>query len=193
MSDQETLSSEGGIGIEFSAPSPYDLPEKLRVEAQDPEEEKSEESPTEDTPEEPAEEAADDPLAEEEPEEEKVGPSEEEMLESIEKSPGVQWRKYLRPVLKIIKDTKLKVPIELHNSYTVGMDDDTSLGFHIVGIVHFIDEVPADVAAQLKGETLRYDAFVTPDGNLGDVDLLYPTLQAPYEPTFRINRNVERL
>ena len=87
----------------------------------------------------------------------------------------------------------MKVPIELHNSYAVGVDDDTSLGFHITGVVHFIDEVPEDVAAQLDGEILRYDASITPDGIISNVDLVYPTLKPPYEPTFHINRNVDSL
>ena len=194
MSDKDFPSSEGGIDIEYGASSPFELPDAMRVEAEDPEEEKDEEAPAEDAPAEDTDVPAEDALMADEPEEaEEVGPSEEEMLDEIEKSPGVQWRKYLRPILKIIKDTKLKVPIELHNSYTVGMDDDTSLGFHITGVVHFLEEIPPDVAVRLKGETLRYDASITPDGRLGDVDLLYPTLTTPYEPTYRINRNVDSL
>jgi hypothetical protein len=182
MSEKETL-SEGGIALQYAAPSPYDLPTAIQVEAQDPEEKTDEVAPAEDAP-------ADEPT-DEEPKE--TGPSEEEMLDEIENSPGVQWKKYLRPILKIIKDTKLKVPIELHNSYTIGLDNDTSLGFHIVGIVHFLEDVPEDIAVELQGEPLRFDAAITPDGSLGDVDLVYPTLSTPYMPTFHVNRNVYHL
>lgn len=186
MSDKETR-SEGGIALQYAGASPYDLPEAIQVEAKDPEEEKPEEESEDATP---AEEEEEEEANEDEQE---AGPSEEEMLDEIENSPGVQWKKYLRPILKIVKDTKLRVPIELHNSYAIGIDDDTSLGFHITGVVHFLGEVPADVAAQLDGGTLRFDASVTPDGTISGVDLVYPTLKPSYEPTFHINRNVDRL
>lgn len=171
----KNASSEVGIFVD-SGTSPYDLP--IKTAADDLEEET----------------ATDEPPSEEDSEEgTEEGPSEEQMLSDVENSPGVQWKKYLRPILKIIKDTILRVPIELRNSYTVGLDDDTALGFHIVGMVHFLDNVPADVAAQLDGATLRYDAFITPNGTIGDVDLVFPTDEKLYIPTFRINRNVEKL
>jgi hypothetical protein len=190
MSDKEDL-LEGGITLHYNAPSSYDLPSAVQVQAQDPEEEEvavEEDTAPADAPADAAEEDVADEAAQED-----TGPSEDEMLDEIENSPGAQWKKYLRPILKMIKDTNLMVPIELRNSYAIGVDDDTLLGFHITGVVHFLDDIPEDVAAQLKGEVLRYDATITPDGTIGDVDLVYPTLKPPYEPIFRINRNVDSL
>jgi len=170
MSSEVKLPSDG-VALDAIVTSPYDLPVNKIVVAQDPPEEDAAAGTPEDAPTE-------------------EGPSEEDLLTEIENSPGVQWKKYLRPILKIIKDTKLKVPIELHNSYATGIDEDTFLGFHIIGTVHFLEEIPADIAAALQGAPLQYEASITPDGAIGDVSLNYATVGDNYEPTYRVNRNV---
>jgi hypothetical protein len=165
MSTQHKRS--GSVVIRSIDGSPYELPEARLIEAQDP--------PTEDVP----------------AEETDAGPTEEELVKEVEDSPGAQWEKYLQPILRVIKDTKLKVPIELHNNYSVGVDGDVSLGFRITGVVYFIKGVPPDIAYALQGSPLRYVAFITPDGRIGDVSLVYDDAgEEPQEPVYRVNRNV---
>ncbi len=123
---------------------------------------------------------------------ENEGPTEKEMVEDVEDSPGAEWRKYLQPILREVK-LLLNVPLELRNSFTVPVQGDSSLGFHITGVVYFTDGIPPDIEETLDGRALRYKAYVSPDGILADqVELLYLT-EDRYEmdtpPVYRHNPN----
>ncbi len=134
----------------------------------------------------PGEEPLEDPLGDEEkPEEEK-------------ESPVVNWQNHLQDVANDIKGT-LQVPITLmpEEGQIVPVGNDPDLGYHIVGLVHFTDGVPPDIKEKLKGRSLKYSAYVSPDGELGtSVDLFFTTTD-PYEagetPTYHVDSNQYRI
>lgn len=195
------------ISLDPSSPSPYDLPRL--VEAQDPPVEDdaglqellddppvapaSGETPSTEPEDTDTADAADLALESEDPE--STVPTSDELVQEIESSPPADWQQYLQPILKDIKNT-VQVPIELRNSImTSPFAGDPDLGFHITGTIVFLDAVPPEYADLPNDTPLRYEAYVSPDGELGTnyIKIFYDSQPETPTPDYRpSNPNVYR-
>jgi hypothetical protein len=81
----------------------------------------------------------------------------------IEKSPANNWREYLQPILKDIKQQFGGVPISLLGT-DIDADVDVDLGFHITGYVRFLGKVPTNIQEQYGDAPLHFKAFIDPEG-----------------------------
>lgn len=138
------------------------------------------------------------PAPGEEPAVEEPPVGEEDKPEEEKESPVVNWQSHLQDIANDIKGT-LQAPITLmpEEGQIVPVGNDPDLGYHIVGPVHFTEGIPPDIKVKLKGRTLKYSAYVSPDGELGtSVDLFFTTTD-PYEagetPTYHVDSNQYRI
>ena len=160
--------------------------------AQDPEEEPTEDAP-EETPEEeeiegepdpdttvddelegaasPEDAVRDESLSElglEDPEIDTESPSVEDpekLVQEIEQSPASNWRDYIQPILKDIKQQLGGVSISLLNPQ-LESDVDVDLGFYITGYVRFLEDPPISVLHQYGDAPVHFKIFVDPEGKL---------------------------
>lgn len=89
----------------------------------------------------------------------------EKLVQEIENSPASNWRDYLQPILKDIKQQLGGVTISLLNPQ-IDSDVDVDLGFHITGYIRFLDDIPISVLHQYGDAPLHFKIFVDPDGKL---------------------------
>lgn len=97
-----------------------------------------------------------------------AGPEPEDpakLSREIEKSPASNWRGYLQPILKDIKQQFGGVDISLLNPQ-IESDVDVDLGFYITGYVRFLEETPSSILDEYGDAPLHFKVFVDPDGKL---------------------------
>ena len=109
---------------------------------------------------------AQDPIEEEETTQE--GPSSQEMVEELRDSPAERWRDYLQPIIVSIRT---KYGLDIGSVKLIGPRMKTDLsspsyGFTISGHVRFEPHAPDEVREKYGQAPYRFEAHVTPAGEL---------------------------
>jgi len=111
---------------------------------------------------------AQDPLEEMTEDTENKDDSSEEMVEELRDSPADNWREYLQPIIVNIRNAYgLEIgQVSIVGPRIVNKFTSPQYGFSITGHVRFKPEPPEEVLREHGEPPYRFDAAVTPDGDL---------------------------
>jgi hypothetical protein len=100
-----------------------------------------------------------------EPEEDALGPSEEEMVDTIEDAPADRWRDYLQPIIRLLKQ-QLGVPVILLGPRQENPYGATQYGFTIEGHLKFPEGKTPTLDEQFGNRPIKFRAYIDPEGDL---------------------------
>ena len=104
-------------------------------------------------------------IAQEEPEEDALGPSESEMVDTIEDAPADRWRDYLQPIIRLLKQ-QLGVAITLLGPRQENPYGATQYGFTIEGHLKFPEGKTPELDEQFGDRPIKFRAYIDPEGDL---------------------------
>ncbi len=87
------------------------------------------------------------------------------MVEELEQEPAEQWRDYLQPIIRALKQS-LGAEVSLLGPRMGNPYSSPQYGFVITGHVGFPQGRPADVAERFGDRPVEFRAYVSPDGTL---------------------------
>jgi len=93
-------------------------------------------------------------------------PDESQMVEQLEQNPASNWKEYLQPIIRALKQQLGADGVSLLSPAIDAKFASPDLGFYIVGDVGFEDERPATVIDNYGNGPLPFRAYVSPDGKL---------------------------
>lgn len=101
-----------------------------------------------------------------EPEPDAVGPSEEEMVDTIEDAPADRWRDYLQPIIRLLLQ-QLGVPkVHLLGPRQENPYGATQYGFTIEGHLKFPEGKNPELDEKFGEHPIRFRAYIDPAGDL---------------------------